>query len=76
MSKYDFEWEEFDDEYLYPMAIEKEFTGLKFLSDVRTTKQHQDKDEASQKSIKRTNVDWSTIKEVEGVFLTHDAIEF
>ena len=69
MSQCDFECDEFDDEYLYPMAAEQEFADSKFLLCVRMMKQHQDEDASIQKMIKRTNTDHYTIKEVEGVFL-------
>ena len=72
MSQCNFEVEDFDDEYLYPMAAEKEFADSHFLLYIRTMKQHQDEDASIQKLIKKTNTDRYTIKEVEEVFLVHD----
>ena len=72
MSQCDFECDEFDDEYLYPMAAEKEFADSEFPLDVRTMKEHQDNDTNIQKQSKRTDTDQFTSKEVEGVFLIHE----
>ena len=72
MTKCDFEVDDFDDEYLYPMAAEKQFTDIKFPLCVRTMKQHQDEDASIQKMIKKTDTDQYTIKEIEGVFLVHN----
>ena len=67
ISQFEFECDDFDDEYLYPMAAEKEFTGSQFSLCVRMTKQHQDKDTTIQKLVKKTNTNKYIIKEVEGV---------
>ena len=69
MSQGDFECDDFDDEYLYPMAAEQEFADSQFPLCVRMMKQHQDEDASIQKMIKRTNTDrYTIIIEVEGVF--------
>ena len=72
MSQCDFECDDFDNEYLYPIAAEQEFAESQFPLCVRTMKHHQDEDASIQKLIKKTNTDRYTIKEVEGVFLIHD----
>ena len=72
MSQCEFECDEFDDEYLYPMAAEKELADSEFPLDVRTMKQHQDKDASMLKLMEKTDTDRYTVKEVEGVFLCHD----
>ena len=72
MSQCDFEFDEFDDEYLYSIAAEKEFADSQFLSCVHTMKQHQDEDVSIQKLTEKTNTDRCTIKEVEEVFSVHD----
>ena len=69
VSQCDFECDKFDDEFVYPMAAEKEFTDSKFLLDVCTMKEHLDKDINIQRMVKRTDIDYYMIKEVEeGVF--------
>ena len=55
MSQCDFEYDDFDDEYLYPMATEKEFADSQFHLCVGTMKKHQDEDASIQKLIKKTN---------------------
>ena len=40
ISQCKFVCDEFDDEYLYPMAAEKEFADSKFSVDVRTMKEN------------------------------------
>ena len=72
MSRCEFKCDDFDNEYLYPIATEREFADSQFPLCVRTMKQHQDEDASIQKMIKRTDTDRYTIKEVEGVFLVHD----
>ena len=57
MSLCDFECDEFNDEYLYPIAAEREFADSQFLLCVRTMKQHQDEDASIQKMIKRADID-------------------
>ena len=72
MSQCDFEIDDFDDGYLYPMAAEKEFADSQLSLCVRTMKQHQNEDASIQKLIEKNDTDWYTIKEVEGVFLVYD----
>ena len=71
MSQCDFECDDFDDEYLYPMAAEKEFTDSQFPLCVHTMKQQQDEDASIQKLIKKTDTNRYTIKEVEVSFESH-----
>ena len=71
-SQCDFECDDFDDEYLYSMATEKEFTDSQFPFCVRRMKQHQDEDALIQKMIKKTNTNWYNIKEVEKELLVHN----
>ena len=42
MSQCDFEWDEFNDQYLYPLAAEKEFADSEFLLDVWKMEVRQD----------------------------------
>ena len=56
MSQCEFECDEFDDEYLYPMAAEKELADSEFPLDVLKIKEHQDKDRNIQKQNKRTDI--------------------
>ena len=49
MSCCDFECYEFNGEFPYPMAAEKEFADREFPLDVRTMKEHQDKNTNIQK---------------------------
>ena len=72
MSQCDFEVDDFDDKYLYPMAAEKEFADSQFPLCIRRMKQHQDEDTSIQKLIKKTKTDRYNITEVEGLFLVHD----
>ena len=72
MSKCEFECDDLDNEYLYPIAAEQEFADSQFPLCVGTMKQHQDEGASIQKLIKKTDIDHYTIKKVEGVFLIHD----
>ena len=67
ISQCDFWVDDFDDEYLYPMAAEKEFADSQFPLYVRMMKQNQDADVLIQRLIKKNNTDWYTIKKVKGV---------
>ena len=54
------------------MTAKMEFADSEFLLDICTMKEHQDKDTNIQKLSKRTNTNWYTSKEIEGVFLIHN----
>ena len=72
MSCCEFECDEFDNKFLYPMVADKEFSDSKFPLDVRTMKEYQYKDTNNQKLSKRRITNQYTIIQVEGVFLVHN----
>jgi hypothetical protein len=64
-----------DDEYMYPMAVEKELADKQYPLDTSLFKTNQDLDTKLQAKVKvnqKWNNDRFTTKEVEGVELIHD----
>ena len=57
MSQCDFECDNFDNEYLYPIVAEQEFANSQFPHCICTMKQHQDEDASIQKLIKKSDTD-------------------
>ena len=57
MSQCDFEVDEFDDEYLYPITTEQEFADCQFPFCIHTMKQHKGEDISIQEMIEKTNTD-------------------